>query len=278
ARSSASSRPCTGGGCTTTALAARKATPTRWCVPGGSRSSIPSPSTSRSFGASARSRRSSSRPPVTSAPPGAIGAPSACRSSPQRDRASVQSRASSKRSRTIATKAGIPYRAAWLRSTPRDRTVGRTRCGWIGRGAWASARGGGGEGPGKGGRGPCPPWWAGAVGDAGGGGVGGGDAHLDPIAEHDADEVLPHLAADPGLDLRAVVVELHGEQATGVNVGDGAFDFDEIVASQNCLLVLGRLRFGPAGVENARNAGKLQVRERSWIRPTPRPAPLSRPA
>lgn len=65
-------------------------------------------------------------------------------------------------------------------------------------------------------------------------GIVGGDPDLHSIAEHDADEVLPHLASDPRLDLGAVVVELHGEETTRVNVGDYAFNFDEIVASQSC--------------------------------------------
>src|SRR5690606_24766418 len=92
----------------------------------------------------------------------------------------------------------------------------------------------------------------------------GRNAHLHPVTEDDPDEVLTHLAADPRLELRAAV-ELDREEATGADVGDRAFHFDEIVASQK-LPPLSSVRnppnprsVAPTGVENARIDEKLQA-------------------
>lgn len=76
----------------------------------------------------------------------------------------------------------------------------------------------------------------GAVGDDAVSWIVGRHAHLDPVSEHDADEVLPHLPANPRLDIHPLV-ELDGEQPAGMHVGNYAFNFDEIVSSQGLLLM-----------------------------------------
>src|SRR4051794_25367604 len=81
-----------------------------------------------------------------------------------------------------------------------------------------------------------------AVDDATAGEVVRGKLHDDPVLGEDADVVLPHLAADVGQDLVAVL-QLHAEHRVGERLDDSALDLDgpvllrHVLASPSWLVV-----------------------------------------